>query len=90
VELPEEIEEDGPWFLDFDLAILGSRPEIYRTYSQAIRREYRWVPKLLYRRGRRQVLESFLQRELLFFTEAMRTRLEDQARANLAEELASL
>jgi predicted metal-dependent HD superfamily phosphohydrolase len=84
------LDEDGRWFLDFDLAILGSRPDLYRAYSQAIRREYAWVPKLLYRQGRRQVLESFLQRERLFFTEAMRTRLEAQARANLAEELALL
>ena len=86
----ETLDEDGRWFLDFDLAILGSRPEIYRAYSQAIRREYAWVPKLLYRRGRRQVLQSFLQREQLFFTEAMRTRLDAQARLNLTEELASL
>jgi predicted metal-dependent HD superfamily phosphohydrolase len=86
----ETLDEDGRWFLDFDLAILGSRPDVYRVYSQAIRREYAWVPKLLYRRGRRQVLEGFLQREQLFFTEAMRTRLEAQARLNLAEELASL
>lgn len=88
--LPAELASDGRWFLDFDLAILGSRPDIYRAYSQAIRREYGWVPKLLYRRGRRQVLESFLEREQLFFTEVMRARLEAPARQNLAEELAAL
>lgn len=88
--LPAGSEDDGRWFLDFDLAILGSRPEIYRAYSQAIRREYGWVPKLLYRRGRRQVLENFLQREQLFFTEVLRARLETQARQNLIEELAGL
>ncbi len=86
----QTLDEDGRWFLDFDLAILGSRPEVYCAYSQAIRREYAWVPKLLYRRGRRQVLQNFLEREQLFFTEVMRTRLEAQARLNLTEELASL
>ncbi len=81
---------DAAWFLDFDLAILGSPPEIYRAYSQAIRREYAWVPGLLFRRKRRQVLESFLQREQLFFTAEMRERLEAQARRNLQEELQQL
>jgi predicted metal-dependent HD superfamily phosphohydrolase len=82
--------DDTRWFLDFDLAILGSRPAIYRAYSQAIRREYGWVPSLLYRRGRRQVLEGFLKREQLFFTEEMRNQLEAQARTNLGEELTQL
>lgn len=84
------LDEDGRWFLDFDLAILGSAPEIYQAYSQAIRREYRWVLGPLYRRGRRQVLETFLQREQLFFTAPLRARLEAQARANLRAELAQL
>ncbi len=81
---------DVAWFLDFDLAILGSPPEFYQAYSQAIRREYSWVPGLLFRRKRRQVLESFLQREQLFFTAEMRDRLETQARRNLQEELKQL
>lgn len=82
-----ELNGDAAWFLDFDLAILGSAPEFYRAYRRAIRQEYRWVPGLLFRRKRRQVLESFLQRERLFFTVEMRARLEAQARRNLQEEL---
>lgn len=85
-----ELSGDAAWFLDFDLAILGSPPEFYQAYSQAIRREYSWVPGLLFRRKRRQVLESFLQREQLFFTAEMRDRLETQARRNLQEELQQL
>ena len=85
-----ELSADGRWFLDFDLSILGSAPDVYQAYSRAIRREYRWVPALLYRRGRRQVLEGFLQREQLFFTEPMRQALETQARTNLCWELAQL
>jgi predicted metal-dependent HD superfamily phosphohydrolase len=81
---------DTRWFLDFDLSILGSPPAVYRAYSQAIRREYGWVPDPLYRRGRRQVLEGFLMREQLFLTEQLRAQLEAQARANLRAELAEL
>lgn len=85
-----ELGDDARWFLDFDLAILGSAPETYRTYCAAIRREYQWVPGLLFRRKRRQVLESFLQRKRLFFTDEMQARLEAQARRNLQDELTQL
>ena len=59
-------------------------------WQQLAAREYNWVPGLLYRRERRQVLRSFLQRERLYFTAALRTRLEAQARQNLTAELAAL
>lgn len=85
-----DLNDDAAWFLDFDLAILGSAPEFYQAYRQAIRQEYRWVPGLLFRRKRRQVLESFLRRERLFFTAEMRERLEAQARRNLQEEIRQL
>jgi predicted metal-dependent HD superfamily phosphohydrolase len=88
--LPERLHHDGGWFLDFDLAILGSRPDVYAAYAQAIRREYFWVPAFLFRQKRRAVLEIFLQRPQLYFTESMRTELETQARANLTNELTEL
>ena len=88
--LPECLHHDGGWFLDFDLAILGSRPDVYTAYAQAIRREYFWVPAFLFRKKRRAVLETFLQRPQLYFTEDMRAELETQARENLTNELAEL
>lgn len=89
-ELPTHLTHDGSWFLDFDLAILGSRTEVYQAYAQAIRQEYKWVPGPLYRRGRRQVLQNFQARSNLFFTTTMQQELEAQARLNLAQELAGL
>ena len=84
------LDDDGRWFLDFDLAILGGSAPLYREYRGAVRREYRWVPSLLYRRGRREVLEGFTRRERLFFHAPMHERLEAQARDNLAAELKEL
>jgi predicted metal-dependent HD superfamily phosphohydrolase len=81
---------DSGAFLDADLAILGMDPMTYDAYAKAIRREYRWVPAPLYRRERARVLERFLGRGSLYFTEPMRRRLEAQARANLARELGTL
>ena len=90
LDVPERLHHDGGWFLDFDLAILGSRPDVYAAYAKAIRREYFWVPAFLFRQKRHAVLENFLQRPQLFFTAIMRAELETQARANLTNELTEL
>jgi predicted metal-dependent HD superfamily phosphohydrolase len=84
------LDDDGKLFLDLDLAILGSAPEIYREYQAAIRSEYSWVPGFLYRRGRRKILQGFLARERLFFTDEIAGQREQQARENIAEELKEL
>ena len=86
----EGLDDDGKLFLDLDLSILGSSPEVYRAYAQAIRAEYSWVPGFLYRRGRRKVLQGFLERERLFFTDAIAREREPKARTNIAEELRGL
>ena len=84
------LSEDGKLFLDMDLAILGTKKEIYLEYSKAIREEYSWVPGLLYRRGRKKVLKSFIERERIYFTEEMKERFEEQARKNIHHEMKTL
>jgi predicted metal-dependent HD superfamily phosphohydrolase len=86
----EGLSDDGKLFLDFDLAILGREAEVYREYSRAIRMEYAWVPEALYRQERQKVLNSFLQRESLYFSRQMAGRFEAQARHNIEEELREL
>lgn len=83
-------DSDGCRLLDADLAILGAPTDEYERYARAIRQEYEWVPVDDYRRGRRRVLETFLQRPALYFTDAMREQREDRARENLRREIASL
>ena len=86
--------EGGPpdigLFLDADLAILGAPEETYLAYSEAIRREYAWVPEEAYREGRLKVLTNFLRRGRLFYTEQMAARFEAQARRNLSNEIEGL
>ena len=84
------LSEDNKVFLDMDLAILGMPDEIYKKYSRAIREEYSWAPELIYRRERRKVLESFLAREVIYFTDEMKKRFEEQARKNINGEINSL
>lgn len=86
----ENLDEDGKTFLDLDLSILGANEEIYQNYAQAIRREYSHVWNFLYRRGRKKVLENFLRRETIYFTESLRERFEQPARLNLANEIKEL
>jgi predicted metal-dependent HD superfamily phosphohydrolase len=86
----EALPDDGKLFLDFDLAILSREAAIYKAYSRAIRMEYEWVPEALYRQGRQKVLNSFLQRERLYFSRQMAGHFEAQARHNIEEELREL
>ncbi len=77
-------------FLDLDLLILGTPPEVYADYSKKIRQEYEWVPEPQYRSGRAKVLHSFLDRKKIFFSEEIRDTFENRARANLQSELVEL
>lgn len=86
----ENLDFDGRIFLDFDLSILGADSQIYEKYSANIRREYSFVPESLYRSRRRKILENFLLRENLYFTEDMRSRFEMKARRNIKEEIEEL
>ena len=74
-------------FLDADLSILGAPEAAYWDYARQVRREYRLVPDLLYRPGRRKVLAKMLAAPVLFHTPALRAELDAQARRNLQAEL---
>ncbi len=50
---------------------------------QRVREEYRWVPGLIYRAKRREVLAGFLARPTIYGTERFRERFEVQARENM-------
>jgi predicted metal-dependent HD superfamily phosphohydrolase len=76
--------------LDLDLAILGSSLELYDAYRTAIRMEYNVYPNLLYNPGRKKVLQKFLEREKLYFTDYFHEKYEQQARSNLNWEIEQL
>ncbi|MBP7962586.1 MAG: hypothetical protein KBG20_06780 [Caldilineaceae bacterium] len=76
--------------MDIDLSILGSDPADYDRYEAAIRQEYAWVPGFLFRRKRKAILQSFLDRPRLYATVFFRERLETQAHINLARAIAQL
>lgn len=83
-------DRDMAILIDIDLSILGSAPDAYDEYRRAVRREYRWVPGILFRRNRRAVLESFLRRERIFLTDRFHASHETRARENIEAELERL
>lgn len=82
-----DAESDLAYFLDFDLAILGTDWESYLLYTQQIRKEYSIYPDFIYNEGRKKVLQSFLSKPHIFHTEKIIDQLEAQARSNLAREI---
>jgi predicted metal-dependent HD superfamily phosphohydrolase len=86
----EGADPDTRLMLDMDLSILGAEPARYLDYAAAVRKEYRWVPAPLYRKGRSEVLRSFLKRDRIYFSDYFHQRLEAPARENLQEELSRL
>lgn len=82
--------KDNNYLLDLDLSVLGSNWETYKLYFKNIRKEYRLYPNFLYNKGRKKVLQTFLERDTLFYTEYFKSKLENQARANLKQEISLL
>jgi len=83
-------DNDTNLFTDADLSVLGASWEGYQEYCQQIRKEYAIYPDLLYKPGRRKVLQHFLALPAIFKTEAFHRRYEGQARENLIRELETL
>lgn len=80
----------GALLADADLAILGTPPDTYHAYADAVRREYAHVPEDAYRAGRAAVLRRLLDLPVLYHLPEHRAAWDARARANMAAEIASL
>jgi predicted metal-dependent HD superfamily phosphohydrolase len=89
-DFDEAAKRDCALFLDMDLAILGSAPDEFAAYEEAVRREYGWVPEALWIEGRTTVLQGFLARSAIYASPRFRLRLETTARENLTRSLEQL
>lgn len=81
---------DAEVLVDIDLAILGAELERFDEYEIQVREEYSWVPRPLYRSGRRKILQEFASRESIYSTKYFRIECESRARSNIARSLARL
>lgn len=82
--------QDQRLLVDIDLAILGAPRARFDEYEAQVRAEYGWVPGVLFRIKRRDVLAGFLARQPIYNTPTLRELLEGQARENLAHSLGQL
>ncbi len=80
-------QNDLLYFLDFDLSILGTSPDVYDGYARAIRMEYKQFPDFLYKPGRKKILKRLLQKPFIFKTADFKAKYEEQAKKNLQNEL---
>ena len=87
---PRPGDADGELLCDADLAVLGGSPEAYAAYAAAVRAEYAFVPDPDFRTGRTAVLRQLLALPRLFRTPGGIAAYQEQARANLAAEIAEL
>jgi predicted metal-dependent HD superfamily phosphohydrolase len=81
---------DAMLLVDIDLSILGADRQVYVRFEENVRKEYSWVPGVLFRRTRANILQSFLNRPSVYATENFRDRLEEAARRNLRLAIAEL
>jgi len=80
------------FFLDDDMAIVGTPEERYDQYADDIAKEYSWVkPFELFLKTRKEyVLDEFLARDRIFNTDFVHKLLNTQARINMRRESARL
>jgi len=83
-------DNDTNYFTDADLSILGREWSDYEIYYKKVRKEYRLYPDLVYKPGRKKVLQHFLQKDRIFKTAFFHDKYEAQARYNLQRESDSL
>lgn len=92
--IPEHVtgaeREDVSIFLDMDLSILGAPEDVFDGYEAGVRKEYSEIPEPLFREGRAKILEGFLARERLYFSDWGFASFEAKARENLARSINQL
>jgi predicted metal-dependent HD superfamily phosphohydrolase len=81
---------DAQLICDIDLSILGRDAAAFDRFEREIRQEYDWVPELVYRTSRSEVLDGFLRRRFIYQTRYFRDRYEASAKANLERLIARL
>lgn len=82
---PQNLEEKI--IIDIDLSILGAEEAVYNSYSSSIRKEYEFIELNEYRKARRNVLDVFLQRDFIFYTDYFKNKYEANAICNIKNEI---
>ncbi len=77
-------------FLDADIAILGCNKKNYKNYTSQIRKEYAVYSDASYNKGRKKILNSFLEKDTIYKSDHFHNKYEKQAKENMFIEYNSL
>jgi predicted metal-dependent HD superfamily phosphohydrolase len=81
---------DAAVLVDVDLSILGKPKERFLEYESQIRKEYGWVPRIIFGSKRAKILEQFLARDRIYTTDWFHQKYEQTARHNLQTSIRQL
>jgi len=87
-EIPKTI--DQKLISDIDLAIFGKTHGEFDEYNKDIWEEWSWVGRERFADGRKKVLDKFLKRQSIYFTDFFKERYEEQAKENLTRARSAL
>ena len=76
--------------LDADLSSLGADLVTFERHSQALRKEFSWVPDHEYQPSRAHFLSGILERERIYLIDQVYEKYEEQARVNLTRAIDEL
>lgn len=74
---------DEQLIVDIDLTILGASATVYDQFEQNIRKEYKLVPSIIYRKKRKELLKSFLSKQSIYNLDYFKEKYEKAARINI-------
>jgi predicted metal-dependent HD superfamily phosphohydrolase len=80
---------DEQLVVDIDLAIFGAVEQRFAEYERQIREEYASVPDDIFKRERRNILNAFLNRKVIYYSEYFHSLLEARARSNILRAIAA-
>ena len=81
---------DETLIVDIDLAILGASEPDYANFEESIRKEYKLIPWIVYKKKRVEILNWFLEKETIYSHEYFQTLYEHKARVNLKNAIEKL
>jgi len=87
---PSGADADTAVMIDVDLSIFGQNEKRFLEYEEQIRKEYRWVPKVIFAPKRAQILEGFLKRDRIYATDFFHAKYDANARRNLEVSISRL
>lgn len=82
--------EDEALLVDIDLTILGTSESVYNEYEKNVRKEYAWVPWPIYSAKRTEILQGFLNQDVIYRTAYFQDKCETNARSNIKAAIVQL